>query len=123
MTTDFRSAISLGFALTMLAGCASGPPATATAASMAAASEAINHARSDNALASAPQIIADAQQRYNQAQTAANSGDNEAAIRLANEAKADADLADATAQATQSEQAAQTVNSDINTLKQTTAPK
>jgi len=106
-----------------LAACASGPPSTAASASVAAASDAISHARADNALGASPDIVNDAEQRLSQAQAAAKDGDNETAIRLANEAKADANLADATAQADQAEKAAGTVNSDIGTLRQTTAPR
>jgi hypothetical protein len=107
----YRFALAIAAALT-LGACASGPPKTAA-----------THARNDNALAAQPQIMQEAQQRLDQALTAANSGDNRTAIRLADEAKADADLADAAAQADVAEKAAQTVRSDIGTLQQTTAPK
>jgi hypothetical protein len=100
----------LGAALT-LGACASGPPATAAAAALGSAGEAINHARADNGLAAAPDIVAEAQQKLAQARTAAQNGDNAAAIRLANEAKADADLADATAQAARAREAASAANS------------
>jgi TRAP-type mannitol/chloroaromatic compound transport system substrate-binding protein len=106
-----------------LGACASGPPSTAASASIAAASDAISHARADNALGASPDIVNEAEQRLSQAQGAVKDGDNETAIRLANEAKADADLADATAQADQAEKAAGTVNSDIGTLNQATAPQ
>jgi hypothetical protein len=106
-----------------LGACASGPPATSASAAIAAANDAISHARADNGLGAAPDIVNEAEQRSNQAQAAAKDGDNETAIRLANEAKADADLADARAQADQSEKAAGAVNSDIGALRQTTAPR
>jgi hypothetical protein len=106
-----------------LGACASGPPSTAASASIAAANDAISHARSDNALGASPQMVNDAEQRLSQAQAAAKDDDNETAIRLADEAKADADLADATAQASEAERAAQTVNADVGTLQQTTAPR
>jgi len=116
--------LSYVFVMAMtLAACASGPPSTAASASIAAANDAISHARADNALGTSPQMVNDAEQRLSQAQAAAKDDDNETAIRLADEAKADADLADATAQASQAERAAQTVNADVNTLKQTTAPR
>jgi hypothetical protein len=116
--------LSCVFVVAMTLGaCASGPPSTAVSASIAAANDAINHARADNALGASPQMVNEAEQRLSQAQAAAKSDDNETAIRLADEAKADADLADATAQASQAEKAAQTVNSDVGTLKQTTAPR
>jgi Domain of unknown function (DUF4398) len=111
------------FAAMTLGACASGPPSTAVSASIAAANDAISHARADNALGESPQMVNDAEQRLSQAQAAAKNDDNETAIRLANEAKADADLADATAQASQAERAAQAVNADVGTLKQTTAPR
>jgi hypothetical protein len=80
---------------------------------MAAANEAINHARNDNALAAAPDIVNEAEQKLNQARAAADSGDNTAAVRLANEAKADVELADATAQNMKAQKAAESVHSDI----------
>jgi hypothetical protein len=119
----WRYLSSLFFATMTLGACASGPPSTAASASIAAANDAISHARADNALGASPQMVNEAEQRLSQAQAAAKDDDNETAIRLADEAKADADLADATAQAAQSEKAAQTVNADVGTLKQTTAPR
>jgi sRNA-binding protein len=89
----------------------------------ACANDAISHARADNALGATPQMVNEAEQRLGQAQAAAKDGDNETAVRLADEAKADANLADATAQASQAERAAQAVNADVGTLKQTTAPR
>jgi hypothetical protein len=106
-----------------LAACASGPPKTEVSSSIAAATDAANHARTDGALAAAPDIMADALQKLSQAQTAAKEDDRKTAIRLANEAKADADLADATSQAARAEAASQAVNSDLDTLQQTTTPK
>jgi hypothetical protein len=124
--TRLKSGVALSsilFVTATLGACASGPPSTAASASIAAADEAIGHARRDNGLAVAPDIVNEAQQKVSQARSAANSEDNATAIRLADEAKADADLADATAQNLKAQQAAQTVSSDITTLKQTTAPK
>ena len=118
--TEFRFGHAVACAaLVSLAACASGPPKTAASAAIASATEAINHARTDNALAAAPQFMGEAQQRLAQAQAAINDGDNKTAIRLADEAKADAELADAMAQTAKAENAARTVNSDIGTLQQT----
>jgi Domain of unknown function (DUF4398) len=124
--TQLKSGVSFSsilFLAITLGACASGPPATQVSASIAAANEAIIHARNDNALSAAPDLAMEAERKLTQAQTAAKSGDNTTADRLANEAKADAELADATAQNMKSQQAAQTVHSDITTLQQTTAPK
>lgn len=121
--STWRSLSYVFVAAMTLAACASGPPSTAASASIAAANDAISHARADNALGASPQMVNDAEQRLSQAQAAAKDDDNETAIRLADEAKADADLADATAQASQAERAAQAVNSDVSTLQQTTAPR
>jgi hypothetical protein len=118
----FRFALIAATVLT-LGACASGPPKTAATEALGSASTAISHARTDNALAAQPQIMQEAQQRFDQAQAAADKGDTQTAIRLAEEAKADADFADSAAQAAKAEQAAQAVRSDIGTLKQTTAPQ
>jgi hypothetical protein len=106
-----------------LGACASGPPKTEVSSAIAAANNATEHARIDGALAAAPATMADALQKLSQAQAAAKDDERETAIRLANEAKADADLADATSQAARAEAASQAVNSDLRTLQQTTAPK
>jgi len=106
-----------------LGACGSGPPRTEVSASIAAANNAADHARTDGALAAAPATMADALQKLSQAQAAAKDDERETAIRLANEAKADADLADATSQAARAEAASQAVNIDLGTLRQTTAPK
>lgn len=118
----YRFALAAAAALA-LGACAGGPPKTAATAALGRAGDAITHARNDNALAAQPQIMQEAQQRFDQARMAADNGDTRTAIRLADEAKADADLADAAAQADVAEKAAQTVRSDIGTLQQTTAPK
>jgi hypothetical protein len=117
-----RVVLSLVVVGLSLAACASGPPATTVSASMGAASDAVNHARSDNALGAAPDVMNEAQQKLSQAQSAENAGENALAVRLAAEAKADADLADATAQTARAQKAAQQVNSGIGT-SQPSAPQ
>ena len=124
--TQLKSGVSLSsilFLAIALSACASGPPETQVSASMAAANEALAHARNDNGLSAAPDAVLEAEQKLTQAQQAAKSGDNTTADRLANEAKADADLADAKAQNLKAQQAQQALHSDITTLQQTTAPK
>jgi Domain of unknown function (DUF4398) len=118
-----KSGVVLAVATIALGACASGgPPDTQVSAAFSAANESISHARTDDAMAAAPQTFTEAQTLLSQAQKAQNSGDRAQALRLANEAKADGDLADATAQAAKAHQAAMTVNSDLGTLQQTTAP-
>jgi acyl-CoA thioesterase len=117
-----KSGVALVVATITLGACASGPPDTEVSAALSAANESITHARTDNALVAAPETVNEAQRLLSQAQKAQNSGDKAQALRLANEAKVDGDLADATAQAAKAHQAAQVVNSDIGTLQQTTAP-
>lgn len=114
------SVVAIGMTL---GACASGPPETEVSSAIAAANDATDHARTDGALATAPDTMADAFQKLNQAQAAAKDGDRKIAIRLANEAKADADLADATSQAVRAEAASRAVNTDLSTLQQTAAPK
>jgi hypothetical protein len=121
---EFRSGMGLTCVVlaTLLGACASGPPKTEATAALGAANDAVAHARDDNALAASPDVAAEAQQRLVQAQTALNNGDTATAIRLANEAKADADLADATARAAQAQKASSAVQSDIGAM-QSIAPK
>lgn len=107
-----------------LGACASGPPKTEVSSSIAAANAAVNHARTDGALAAAPDALLNAQQKLDQAQTAAKNDDGKTAIRLADEARAEADFADAKSQAVRAEKAAHAINSDVDTLQQqTTSPK
>lgn len=102
-----------------MAACGGGRASpSATAASIALATESVNRARTDGALQSAQEPMQEAQQKLTAAQQAAARDDNDQAIRLATEAKANADLADTTARAAEAERAAAAVKQDAGILRQ-----
>jgi hypothetical protein len=101
-----------------LAACASGRGAPAASPSIALATESVDRARTDGALQSAETPMLEAQRKLGAAQEAAARGENDKAIRLATEAKAEADLADATARAAEAERAAAAVKQDAGMLRQ-----
>ena len=105
----------LAFAVAACGGSQASPSATP---SIALATESVNRARTDGALQSAETPMLEAQRKLGAAQEAATRGENDKAIRLATEAKAEADLADTTARAAEAERAAAAVKQDTGTLRQ-----
>lgn len=103
--------------LVVLSACASGPSASSVKSSIALANDAVSRARTDGALQSAPMPLQEAQQKLGAAQDAASHDRNAEAVRLATEAKADADLADVTAQTAQATQAAAAVQQDAGAMR------
>jgi hypothetical protein len=101
-----------------LAGCGGGQAAPSATPSIALATESVDRARTDGALQSAGTPLLEAQRKLGAAQEAAARGENDKAIRLATEAKADADLADTTARAAEAERASAAVKQDTDMLRQ-----
>jgi len=102
----------------VMAACGGGRASPSATAAIALATESVNRARTDGALQSAQEPMQEAQQKLTAAQLAAARDDNDQAIRLATEAKADADLADTTARAAEAERAAAAVKQDAGILRQ-----
>ena len=101
-----------------VAGCGGGQASPSPVPSIALATESVNRARTDGALQSAETPLLEAQRKLGAAQEAAARGENDRAMRLATEAKADADLADTTARAAEAERASAAVKQDTNMLRQ-----
>lgn len=110
----FAPAIVVAAALSC---CGSVPPPTAR---LEAASATIADAERADAARHAPLELQQARTRLNEAQAAEQNGDNAAAARLAEEAQADARLADVKARASSAETAVTALQSDIQTLRQQT---
>ena len=101
-----------------VAACGGGRASISATPSIALATESVDRARTDGALQSAETPILEAQRKLGAAQEAAARGENDKAIRLATEAKADADLADTTARAAEAERAAAAVKQETGMLRQ-----
>ena len=86
----------LAAALLVLAACASTPPPTAQ---MALASAAVTSAAAAGGVEMAPAEMALAREKMRRAQTAMDAKDHETALRLSQQAQADAQLAQAKAEA------------------------
>lgn len=99
----------------LIAACASAPAPTEQ---LAAGTAAYESARSAGAPQYAPSEFAVAQQKIEQAQMAMKNGDNERARRLAEEAEADARLANAKTSAARSQAAAAEVQQGLQVLQE-----
>lgn len=99
----------------LLAACATQPPATNA---LTASATAVDVARSAGAPEFAPAELAAARSKLERARVLAQAGRNLEAIRMAEEADADAQLARAKAAAERSRRAADEVNASLRTLRE-----
>jgi len=104
----------------LLAGCASSPPAPPS--ELAVAASTLQDAERAGAVQYAPVELNRAREKVASAQNAMRQENYQDAQRLAAEAEADARLASVKAQAAQAEQALSTVRQDQNVLRNETAP-
>jgi hypothetical protein len=98
-----------------LAACASGP---APEREVAAAEVAVENAEEANAAAHAPGPYALARDKLERAREAMGEGENEEALRLAEEALVDADLAEARARSQVAQENAAELRASIETLRE-----
>lgn len=114
------SHLTLGLALGsvwLLSGCASGSSPTPQLTRAEVAIEEADEARAGEL---APALLALARDKYARAEDAAGRGENQTAIRLAEQAAADAELAEAEARAERSEQNLAEVRQGVGALREDT---
>jgi len=99
----------------VLAGCASQPPA---APALAAGSASLEAARSSGAPELAANDLAEARNKLDRARTLAQNGQNREAVRLAEQADVDAQLARARANTERSRRAVAEVEASLRTLRE-----
>jgi hypothetical protein len=106
-------------ALVWLTGCASSqPPEAAVTAEMATAQSAVEQAEQSDAADHAALELRNARQKLEQAQAAMDSGDRTLALRLAEQAAVDAELAEAKSRSSRAQQAVDEVQASIRALRE-----
>jgi hypothetical protein len=111
----YRAASATGFAIALIAGCASIPPPTEQ---MAVSKSAIANAASAGGTEYAPVEMKAAQDKMDSANRAMAREDYESARRLAEQAQADARLAEKKAQAAKAQKAAGAMQDDLRVLRE-----
>lgn len=109
-----RAAVLMVISALLLAACAQIPAPTAD---MAVSEAALNHALGAGAMAGAPAEMTLASDKMVRARAALRSGHHESALLLAQEARADARLAEAKTEADKAEKAAAVLGEDSRALR------
>jgi len=108
-------ALALALPLALMAGCASGPKPDAA---LASGSSSLEAARAAGAPELAAVEIGDARNKLDQARTLAQAGRSRDAIRMAEQADADAQLARARASSERARRAVDEVDASLKTLRE-----
>ncbi len=111
-----RTSLLPALAFLSLAACAPLSPPPYSQISQAAS--AVSLAESEGAHTAAPLELAAAREKLSSAKLAAQRGDNLAALQLAEQAKVDADLAQAKARTARSQRAAEDLRAEIRALQE-----
>jgi hypothetical protein len=121
MKSAFNLAASFALAAAVLSGCGSSKNTVDIRLAdmqIGAASSSIRGAEALGARDYAPVELRQAQQKLEAAQQALKAGDNARALRLAEQAKVDADLAEITALSEKSQAAVEQIRQSVETLRE-----